>query len=173
MALKFLKQTGKSLSDVQTKYGNQLWPLDFFPFLHSSFEQFCINYCNEKLQQLFIELTLKEEQEEYRKEGIEVQSLVSKGDVSQFAHLEKCTLNLSSLSSVICVNLYLYHILLTLIRLLKWQNSFNYGKWFVVVIFVIVGKGWLLWQQDHLWSYRSQTSRHHCIAGKFAQCDFV
>ena len=36
-----------------------------------SFEQFCINFCNEKLQQLFIELTLKSEQEEYRKEGIE------------------------------------------------------------------------------------------------------
>uniref|UniRef100_A0AAY4EPI8 Myosin Ic, paralog b n=1 Tax=Denticeps clupeoides TaxID=299321 RepID=A0AAY4EPI8_9TELE len=34
------------------------------------FEQFCINYCNEKLQQLFIELTLKSEQEEYEAEGI-------------------------------------------------------------------------------------------------------
>uniref|UniRef100_A0A4W5NRP7 Myosin Ic, paralog a n=1 Tax=Hucho hucho TaxID=62062 RepID=A0A4W5NRP7_9TELE len=32
--------------------------------------QFCINYCNEKLQQLFIELTLKSEQEEYEAEGI-------------------------------------------------------------------------------------------------------
>ena len=39
--------------------------------LFCSFEQMCINYCNEKLQQLFIELVLKQEQEEYMREGIE------------------------------------------------------------------------------------------------------
>uniref|UniRef100_A0A8D0GKM0 Unconventional myosin-Ic n=2 Tax=Sphenodon punctatus TaxID=8508 RepID=A0A8D0GKM0_SPHPU len=47
----------------------------FEVFQHNSFEQFCINYCNEKLQQLFIELTLKSEQEEYESEGIAWESI--------------------------------------------------------------------------------------------------
>lgn len=45
-------------------YGFEIFQKNFF-------EQFCINFCNEKLQQLFIELTLKSEQEEYLREGIE------------------------------------------------------------------------------------------------------
>ena len=36
----------------------------------NSFEQLCINYANEKLQQLFIELTVLSEQQEYAEEGI-------------------------------------------------------------------------------------------------------
>ncbi|KAG8145971.1 hypothetical protein E2320_012406 [Naja naja] len=43
----------------------------FEVFETNSFEQFCINYCNEKLHQLLIEMTLKAEQEEYELEGIE------------------------------------------------------------------------------------------------------
>ncbi|XP_071795334.1 unconventional myosin-Ie-like [Asterias amurensis] len=39
-------------------------------FQENGFEQFCINFVNEKLQQIFIELTLKAEQEEYVHEGI-------------------------------------------------------------------------------------------------------
>ncbi|XP_078279689.1 unconventional myosin-If-like [Rhinoraja longicauda] len=39
-------------------------------FQRNGFEQFCINFVNEKLQQIFIELTLKAEQEEYVHEGI-------------------------------------------------------------------------------------------------------
>ncbi|KAF9186641.1 class II myosin [Haplosporangium sp. Z 767] len=40
-------------------------------FEENSFEQLCINYVNEKLQQIFIELTLKTEQEEYVRERIQ------------------------------------------------------------------------------------------------------
>ena len=46
-----------------------IYGFEIFP--SNSFEQLCINYCNEKLQQLFIELTMKSEQDEYRREGIE------------------------------------------------------------------------------------------------------
>ncbi len=44
-------------------YGFEIFPIN-------SFEQLLINYANEKLQQIFIELTLKQEQEEYLREGI-------------------------------------------------------------------------------------------------------
>lgn len=40
-------------------------------FDYNSFEQICINYVNEKLQQIFIQLTLKSEQEEYAREQIQ------------------------------------------------------------------------------------------------------
>lgn len=42
----------------------------FLVLQKNGFEQFCINFVNEKLQQIFIELTLKAEQEEYVNEGI-------------------------------------------------------------------------------------------------------
>ncbi|XP_061177540.1 unconventional myosin-VI-like isoform X1 [Saccostrea echinata] len=44
-------------------------------FQVNSFEQFCINYCNEKLQQFFNERILKEEQILYEKEGLNVKKI--------------------------------------------------------------------------------------------------
>ncbi|XP_045106888.1 unconventional myosin-VI-like isoform X4 [Portunus trituberculatus] len=41
---------------------------EYFPV--NSFEQFCINYCNEKLQMFFNERILKDEQALYEKEGL-------------------------------------------------------------------------------------------------------
>ncbi|CAN0397955.1 unnamed protein product, partial [Ectocarpus sp. 13 AM-2016] len=42
----------------------------FETFQHNSFEQFCINYANEKLQQKFTQDVFKNVQVEYQEEGI-------------------------------------------------------------------------------------------------------
>lgn len=66
--------TSLQAKDLRTARNNVMGILDIYGFeifKTNSFEQFCINFCNEKLQQLFIELTLKSEQDEYRREGIE------------------------------------------------------------------------------------------------------
>lgn len=60
------------VSEVK-KSSSSIGILDIYGFEifdHNGFEQFCINFVNEKLQQIFIELTLKGEQEEYVSEGI-------------------------------------------------------------------------------------------------------
>lgn len=66
-------RTNKSLQ-TRAKVENTIGILDIYGFEifeNNSFEQLCINYVNEKLQQIFIQLTLKAEQDEYAREQIQ------------------------------------------------------------------------------------------------------
>ncbi|XP_067910834.1 unconventional myosin-Ih isoform X3 [Heterodontus francisci] len=69
-----VNKINKSLANQDPSRKTVIGLLDIYGFEVfdvNSFEQFCINYCNEKLQQLLIELTLKSEQDEYEAEGIQ------------------------------------------------------------------------------------------------------
>ena len=72
-----VSRLNKSLAPTQT-CDHVIGILDIYGFEifdDNSFEQLCINYVNEKLQQIFIELTLKKEQEEYAMEQIQWQPI--------------------------------------------------------------------------------------------------
>ncbi|ESZ91336.1 myosin-5 [Sclerotinia borealis F-4128] len=67
-----VERVNKSLI-ARAETSNSIGILDIYGFEifeKNSFEQLCINYVNEKLQQIFIQLTLKTEQEEYAREQI-------------------------------------------------------------------------------------------------------
>lgn len=66
-----LAECGKDAVNARSTVMGLLDIYGFEILASNGFEQVCINYCNEKLQQVFIELTLKSEQEEYKREGIE------------------------------------------------------------------------------------------------------
>ncbi|KAM4797052.1 unconventional myosin-Ia [Rhinophrynus dorsalis] len=68
-SIKVSEFQGKKVMGVLDIYGFEILE-------DNSFEQFIINYCNEKLQQIFIQMTLKEEQEEYAREGIKWSRIV-------------------------------------------------------------------------------------------------
>ncbi|GEQ70372.1 hypothetical protein JCM33374_g4049 [Metschnikowia sp. JCM 33374] len=70
-----VERVNVSLKDTSQNYAKKsIGILDIYGFEifeQNSFEQICINYVNEKLQQIFIQLTLKAEQDEYVQEQIQ------------------------------------------------------------------------------------------------------
>ena len=77
----YVQQGGQdpaTASDTQRAHGRSIGILDIFGFEifdSNLFEQFCINYANEKLQQHFNIYIFKLEQEEYKLEGIDVAAI--------------------------------------------------------------------------------------------------
>ncbi|GBG24692.1 Myosin-6 [Hondaea fermentalgiana] len=75
---KSLAKKTKTLEDVSAESKSLIGVLDIFgfeSFEFNSFEQLCINYCNEKLQFHFNEHIFQLEQDEYRAEGIDVSAI--------------------------------------------------------------------------------------------------
>ncbi len=59
-------------------------------FIKNGFEQFCINFVNEKLQQIFIELTLKAEQVGHISNFLRIQSKPVPSPITQTDFRRDC-----------------------------------------------------------------------------------
>lgn len=90
LSFKATKEKKMSKKDTVTSIGL----LDIFGFeifISNSFEQLCINYGNEKLQQYFINYVLKKEQETYEAEGLDVDKIetIDNEDILQMLETKK------------------------------------------------------------------------------------
>jgi myosin-1 len=75
-----LEAAQSAITQSQDSSGERLYigVLDIYGFEifeRNGFEQLCINYVNEQLQQIFIEQVLRAEQDEYAREGIQWQPI--------------------------------------------------------------------------------------------------
>lgn len=83
-------------------------------FEKNGFEQFIINFCNEKLQQLIVNITLKEEQEDYIREGID------------WVPINFCENDLvCDLIEKVCIFIHIYVILTDIFKNCSYFRRFN------------------------------------------------
>jgi hypothetical protein len=76
--IKIFEWCNETLKEQSSKYDQIIGMLDIFGFEifeQNGFEQMCINYCNEKLQQTFNDHFFQKELREYEAEGIATQAI--------------------------------------------------------------------------------------------------
>lgn len=98
--IKIVEKINETIYNNTKKSVSSIGVLDIFGFENfssNSFEQLCINYANENLQQFFVKHIFKMEQEEYKKENIEWVNIEYRDnqDVLQMIGIE--SLNIMSL----------------------------------------------------------------------------
>ncbi|KAL3913311.1 MAG: hypothetical protein SGPRY_008025, partial [Prymnesium sp.] len=80
-----------TLSEGEMEEGRYIGLLDVFGFENfenNSLEQLCINFTNERLQQLFMDCLVKREQAEYAREGIQTSQIVYPDNSAQIALID-------------------------------------------------------------------------------------
>ncbi|KAJ3682270.1 hypothetical protein LUZ60_014843 [Juncus effusus] len=95
-----IEQINKSFNSVKRRSNRSISILDIYgfeSFIKNSFEQFCINYANERLQQHFNRHLFKLEQEEYLEDGIDWKKVDFEDNTDCLGLFEKKPLGLLSL----------------------------------------------------------------------------